>query len=68
MANKHFLDDGDTVEYGATLQFDTPSGPVWLKVNASTSVRSSETAAQTWDRLTAWVEARLTEKMADLRP
>jgi len=62
MAKKH-LDTGDKIEFSMTVQIDAHDTPMWIRAGGDTTVRESESAKEAWQRLTAFYEALLEEKI-----
>lgn len=62
MAKQH-LDTGDKIEFSMTMQWEAHDTPMWIRAGADTTVREKESAKDAWNRLTAFVEERLEEKI-----
>jgi len=56
------LDAGDVIEYGATMELGPPGEKVWLKYSVSSTVRPDETSEQAHQRVTDFVETKISEK------
>ncbi len=62
MAKQH-LDTGDKIEFSITVQIESHTTPMWIRAGGDTTVREKESAKEAWQRLTAFFEERLEEKI-----